>query len=256
MTDKALINDAMIQQYHEEGYVTVEGLFTVDEVEGVRKEITKIVNSHPPVKGGLVQLEPTVTEGKNTPESAELGVRKLAKIAVQNDFFHDLAFHPGMVGIATALLGPDVNLFQSMSLLKPPRLGGAKMWHQDNAYFRQTPSDVFGFWVACDDTTVENGCMHVIRRSHTHGIGEHDMVNNDYVLLNPPSIEGAVPMPLKAGDALIFHGEIYHHTPPNRTDKRRRAIQYHYSSTKCRRTSDPTPFFIEPELLVAGRNYA
>lgn len=80
------------------------------------------------------------------------------------------------------------------------------------------------------------------------------MVDNDYVLLNQPSTENAAPIFLETGDALIFHGEIYHHTPPNKTDKRRRAIQYHYSSAKCQRTNDQTPYFIEPEILVAG-NY-
>ena len=253
MTGRIPISDEIVAKYHNEGYFTVDGLFTADEIEGVRREITKIVEDHPPVQRGLVQLEPSVTEGKDTPESAELGVRRLAKIAVQNDFFRDLAFHAGMVEIATKLLGPDVYLFQSMSLLKPPRIGGAKMWHQDNAYFRQTPSDVFGFWVACDDTTVENGCMHVIPGSHTDGTREHDIINNDYILVNPPSTENAVPIPLRAGDALIFHSEIYHHTPPNKTDRRRRAIQYHYSSAKCRRTKDQTPYFIEPDILVAGK---
>ena len=83
MTDKTFINDEMVQQYHEEGYFTVAGLFSADEVEGVRHEITKIVESHPPAKSGLVQAEPTVAEGKDAPESAELGVRKLAKMAIQ-----------------------------------------------------------------------------------------------------------------------------------------------------------------------------
>ena len=166
MTDRILITDEMVMKHHNEGHFTVEGLFSNDEVEGVRREITNIVEDYPPMERELVQIEPTVTEGKDTPESTELGVRKLAKIAVRNDFFRNLAFHQGMVEIATRLLGPDVYLFQSMSLLKPPRIGGAKMWHQDNAYFRQTPSDVVGFWVACDDTTVENGCMHVIPGSH------------------------------------------------------------------------------------------
>lgn len=253
MTSRGLITDAMVRKYDDEGYFTVENLFSSNEVEGVRREITKIVEDHAPMEKGLVQLEPAVTEGKDAPESTELGVRKLAKIAVRNGFFRDLAFHPGMVGIATRLLGPDVFLFQSMSLLKPPRIGGAKMWHQDNAYFRQTPSDVFGFWVACDDTTVDNGCMHVIPGSHTSGTQEHGMVDNDYVLLNPPSTENAVAIPLRAGDALVFHGEIYHHTPPNRTNTRRRAIQYHYSATRCRRTDDQTPYFIEPEILVTGK---
>ena len=127
MTDRILITDEMVMKHHNEGYFTVEGLFSNDEVEGVQREITKIVEDYPPIERELVQLEPTVTEGKNTPESTELGVRKLAKIAVRNNFFRNLAFHQGMVEIATRLLAPEVYIFQSMSLLKPPRIGGAKM---------------------------------------------------------------------------------------------------------------------------------
>ena len=255
MMDKSLIDDQRLEQYREHGYFTVENLFTVDEVEDVRKEITKIVERYPDVPKELVQMEPTVVRGEHTPESVELGVRKLFRMARHNDFFHNLAFHPKMVQIATTLLGPDIKLLQSMLLMKPPHFGGVKIWHQDNAYFRLTPNHVFGFWVACDDATVENGCMHVVPGSHKGGIAEHGGVNDDYGLLNPPPFEAALPIPLKAGDALVFHGEIFHYTPPNRTARRRRAVQYHYASNKCRRSKEGNTFKIEAELLVAGREY-
>ena len=87
MTDRILITDEMVMKHHNEGYFTVEGLFSSDEVEGVRREITNIVEDYPPMEREFVQIEPTVTEGKDTPESTELGVRKLAKIAVRNDSF-------------------------------------------------------------------------------------------------------------------------------------------------------------------------
>lgn len=50
--------------------------------------------------------------------------------------------------------------------------------------------------------------------------------------LNPFGPPVAVPM--RAGDALLFHGDLIHGTPANRTkDKRRRALQLHYAWAGC-----------------------
>ena len=250
-----LISDRQIQRYHEQGYFTVEGLFTADEVDAVRNEITKIVARYPNDPQGMIEFEPSVENGENTPEVLELGVRKLSNVVRYNTFFRSLAFHPKMVEIATTLLGPDVTLLQSILLLKPPHFGGAKIWHQDNAYFRRMPNHIVGFWVACDDATVQNGCMHVIPGSHTLGIVEHGGLKNDYGAVRTPSVETAVPVPLKAGDALMFDGELLHSTPPNATATRRRSIQYHYASSKCRRTEGWELYKVRPEAHVAGRDY-
>lgn len=256
MSDSNLINDQILKQYHEHGYFTVEGLFTAEEVKGVRNEIPKIVARYPDVPKELVQIEPTVASSEKKPESFELGVRKLSRMARHNEFFRNLAFHPKMVKIAKSILGPDIMLHQGQLLMKPPHFGGEKIWHQDNAYFRLVPNHVFGFWVACDDATIENGCMHVIPGSHTQGIAEHAGAGDEYGLVTPQSLEDAVPIPLKSGDALVFHGELYHYTPPNRTNNRRRAIQYHYASSKCRQTTGQDRFKIEPEVEIVGEDYA
>lgn len=247
-----VITEAQIHQFRELGYFVLDDFFTMDEVEAIRNEITKIVDRYPDVPEELVQIEPAVRRGEATPERAELGVRKLFRMAQHNALFRRLAFHPKMVGIATALLGPNVTLFQSMLLMKPPYFGGPKVWHQDNAYFRLVPNEVFGFWVACDDTDPSNGCMHVIPGSHKAGIAEHGGVADDYGLLEPPDAGQAVAVPLRAGGALIFHGEIYHHTPNNTTSRRRRALQYHYAASHCRSAKDnPFPPF-KGEVVVAG----
>lgn len=256
MTDNDnLFSGRQIQQYHEQGYVTVEGLFTADEVDAVRNEITRIVARYPDCPEGLVELEPSVENGENTPQELELGVRKLGNAARHNAFFRNLAFHPTMVGIAATLLGPDLKLLQSILLLKPPHFGGEKIWHQDNAYFRRDPNHIVGFWVACDDATVQNGCMHIIPESHIQGIVEHSGLKNDYGAVITPSVEDAVSIPLNAGDALIFDGELLHSTPPNTTNTRRRSIQYHYASGKCRRTVGWELYKVTPEVHVSGQDY-
>src|SRR3954452_19163991 len=37
-----------------------------------------------------------------------------------------------------------------------------------------------------------------------------------------------VALPMEPGDALIFHSLIHHYTAANRSDQRRRALQFHY----------------------------
>ena len=123
-------------QFNEQGYFIIDAFLTQEEVDGVRNEITTIMDRYPDVPEELVQIEPAVGRGEITPDRVELGVRKLFRMARHNDFFRALAFHPKMVGIAEALVGPDVSLFQSMLLMKPPHFGGQKIWHQDNAYFK------------------------------------------------------------------------------------------------------------------------
>ena len=41
-------------------------------------------------------------------------------MSVHNQYFRDLSKHPKIMSMVSELLGPDVKLLQSMSLLKPP----------------------------------------------------------------------------------------------------------------------------------------
>lgn len=247
-----ILSDAQKQQFRDQGYFVIDDFFSIDEVNAIRKEISAIIDRYPDVPNELVQIEPGVERGEVTPASMELGVRKLFRMALHNPLFRQIGFHPKMLGIATELLGPEVTLQQTMLLMKPPHFGGNKVWHQDNAYFRLTPNDLFGFWIACDDADVANGCMHVLPGSHQSGIAEHSGSNDEYGLVNAPSVNEAVAVPLKAGGALIFHGEIYHFTPSNTTERRRRALQYHYAASHCYSSGDgPFPPFAG-EIVLTG----
>ena len=251
-TPSRILSDEQTSQFDEDGYFVIDDFFSLDEVEAVRTEITAIVDRYPDVPDELVQIEPSVERGEVTPESAELGIRKLFRMARHSDFFRRIGFHMKMVTIAEELVGANVTLFQTMLLMKPPHFGGSKVWHQDNAYFRLAPKKIFGFWIACDDADVENGCMHVIPGSHKNGLAEHGGVQDDYGMLKPPTIAEAAACPMNAGGALVFHGEISHYTPDNSSGRRRRALQYHYAASHCRSTADsPFPPF-QGEFVVAG----
>ena len=248
------MDPGFLEKYREEGYFVVPGLLELDEIEAICQEITRVIDQHPDVPEGLIQMEPRILSGEKQVATLEMGVRKLFQTARHNDFFQRMAFHKRLVEIAHALVGPDLVLMQSMTLMKPPHVSTEKIWHQDNAYFRVDPPDLFGFWIACDKTDVENGCMHLLPGSHKGGIVEHGGSGDLYGAVSPPDMDQAVAIPLDPGDALVFHGELLHYTPPNRTSSRRRAVQYHYASGTASRRCGTNEFDYEPELVVAGRN--
>ena len=248
---KSAMENEYLQQFHQQGYFTVPALLTEGEIKAVFAEIEHIVEHYADVPDELIQYEPRVMSGEVAVDELELAVRKLFRMAVHNAFFARLARHPRWLEIAHALLGPRLNLVQSMLLMKPPHCSTAKVWHQDNAYFRLFPCQLLGFWVACDAATVENGCMHVVPCSQHAGIVAHQGADDEYGAVHSPPPAEVVAVPLAAGDALVFHGELLHATPANQTDQRRRALQYHYAAPDCRRLRDDYPFRLPaPEQII------
>ncbi|MEM7362608.1 MAG: phytanoyl-CoA dioxygenase family protein [Pseudomonadota bacterium] len=244
------LTSAQLSRYRQEGFLVVEDLFDDDLVQQIQAVITRTVEEK---RSEIIQWESVVTSGDYTPASPELGVRKLFRMACHHPFFRDLASHEGMVDVAQSVLGPGVSLMQSMLLMKPPHIGGEKVWHQDNAYFRLTPANVLGFWVALDEATVNNGCMHVIHRSHLEGLAEHVGEGDAYGLSRPPLFSEATAIAMNPGDALLFHGELWHGTPANQSEQPRRALQYHYVANHCVAGTEGSATGVrKAELLIAG----
>ena len=118
-----------------------------------------------------------------------------------------------------------------MALLKPPGTG-EKFFHADQGYFRLSPSQVAAFWVALDPCDPTNGAMHVVPKSHRGGTPAHTPMVS---ARDPPAaLAAAVAVSLQPGDALLFDGDLLHGTPPNASQRRRRALQFHYAASHCR----------------------
>jgi len=188
-----------------------------------------------PDSPSFLQLEPGFDpEGKSL-EELDASVRKYMWFCDEAPLFRQMV-SPGsrLHGIVEGLLGPEPVLFQEMALVKPAYVGSEKPWHQDNAYFSVTPLEaVIGVWLALDDATVENGCMHVIPGGQHNGYRHHHGTDCEIApaLLE---IDRAIPVPIPAGGALFFYGMLPHQTPPNRSPQRRRALQFHFRGAATR----------------------
>lgn len=230
----------------QEGYLVIRGLLGLEEVEAAKAHLQDIIQCWPHSAPEsvfnvdrespgvpLVDIDPAVLKGSlPTPRARELAVRRVFRLAVHDPFFKDLASKAKFTDLlASAWSTDDISVLQSMALLKPPGTG-EKFFHADNAYFRLYPEHVGAYWVALDAVDHSNGAMHVVPRSHIGGVPPHlpnvSAVDVDFARRD------AIAVPLSPGDALLFHGNLLHGTPPNVSHRRRRALQIHYANANCR----------------------
>lgn len=181
----------------------------------------------------FVILEPGYEPNPDDLDEIEMKVRKTAYFQDEADIFKQLCTtHPKLMGIIKSVLGKAVELYQSMALVKPAEGGVEKPWHQDNAYFSiENMDQVVGVWIALDDATASNGCMHLLVGGHHSGPMRHHHTFDCEIIPGRIDPASAIPIELKAGGVLLFHSNLPHQTPANSSPARRRALQYHFRSS-------------------------
>lgn len=226
------IGPVEIARYREQGFLAVENALTAAEVSAAIDGLRDLIMAPPPGFKGLLfeakarEILPTLTL-----EQRQDAVRRLSYFVEVEPRLKAISHHAGLMAVVRSLLGGlEPKLFQDMALLKPPRLGREKPWHQDHAYFDYplgTP--IVGVWIALDEATVENGCMQLMPGRHREGPIAHfqrrDWQICDDNILGTESLA----VPLKPGGLLLFDGLLPHGTPHNKSALRRRALQFHYA---------------------------
>ena len=235
------IGDEEVRSFHERGYLVVHNAFTPAETREGLQGLVDLIDGRNPDFDGL-QFENAVLDRLNQLSSEERqdAVRKLFYFTDYDARLKALVEHPKLLTALRRLISEDeLTMFQDMALIKPPRIGREKPWHQDMAYFNLPLSaTVVGAWIALDEATLENGCMMVIPGSHKRGAVIH-FKRRDWQICDTDVLnDGAVAVPLKPGGCLFFHGLIHHGSPANRSDRRRRAVQFHYCAASVEQTTE------------------
>ena len=250
------LSDDHIAQFHEFGYLAFEEVLAPDEVAAACAALSEItigllerareggadIKENPnatrnyagrqvvdPDTGFGIHFEAGIDPLALPAKEAELKFRKLHGYHREHQNFVDLTRHPRVAGFISQLIGEEAILKAEMALSKPPFIGSEKPWHQDNAYFNWLPLEkVATAWLALDDATVANGCMHVLPGGHKLGALRHHHTIDCEIFPDRIDRSQAFPLPLKAGGAMFFSAMLPHQTPPNSTAERRRALQFQY----------------------------
>jgi phytanoyl-CoA hydroxylase len=178
---------------------------------------------------------------------------------------HPHRIHPGPVNkwylqrnvadVLQALFGKPALAAQTMYYYKPPGSKGQGM-HQDNFYLLAAPATCIGVWTAVDDADEENGCLWMAPGSHREGVfcpGEDRTEPwNEYGdthIVPFPRQHRPIPVPVKRGETVFFHGLVIHGSGPNRTqDRWRRTFIGHY----CDEATETISKFYHPILNMQG----
>ena len=140
--------------------------------------------------------------------------------------------------MVSQLIGPDIALWNMSFFAKPALSGKRTPWHQDGEYWPIRPLATCTAWLALDDSTPENGCLRVIRGSHTaRALRAHNtLASNDVTLtqeLDPSEYDetDAVDIVLKAGQVSLHDVYLLHGSEPNRSPRPRRGMTMRFMPT-------------------------
>ena len=219
--DFSSFGDDDIDAFFDRGYIAFERAFSSDQVRDAQSAIDDLIAGNNKDFRG-VQNEALI-EGKD-----DRPVRKLMSFVEYDARLAALANHADLHAFMQRLLGDTPELFQDMALLKNPG-GREKPWHQDNAYFNLSiDTTVIGVWIALDQATLDNGCLHILPGTHRMGPAEHFKVRDWQICDSAVQRQLDVAVPLPPGGCLIWHGLLHHGSPTNNSSQSRRALQFHY----------------------------
>lgn len=231
------IGEAEVTRFFEQGFLAVEHAFRLTEVHDWVEGLLDLINgSNPDFKGPELEALGAENFDALSREEKQDHVRKLMYFVDYDPRLKAMSEHPKLLGLLERLMGEPPVMWSDQALLKPPKIGREKPWHQDLAYFDVDFNKlIIGCWIALDEATLDNGCMVVIPGSHRAGPVIHFQRRDWQICDTEVAVQDAVAVPLKPGGALIFSALLHHGTPLNHSPLRRRAVQLHYYPESAQR---------------------
>lgn len=167
-----------------------------------------------------------------------------------------MATHPHLLDIVESLIGPELtsNPIQHVRI-KPPEeqvANGeirahivATDWHQDKGVTLESAdeTEMVTVWLAITDATIENGCLQVKPGMRDEMLPHCTLKQTGITDTYLPK-DGAVPTPVKAGGAVIFHPLTPHSSLSNKSDGYRWSFDLRYNVTGQSTGRDQFPSFV------------
>jgi len=198
-------------------------------------------------------------------QNPELRPEQLGHFLMTDDpFWVRLISDDRLLDIAEQFIGPDIALFASHYISKPPFDGQPVLWHQDGSYWPLEPMEVVTLWLAVDDATPENGCMRVIPGTQNMNLYEMKETNEVANVLgsqmDPALVDEskAVDCTLRAGGVEVHHPNIVHGSNANTSPNRRCGLTIRYIPTSTRILTDtqwPSAFLLRGNAVPGVNEY-
>lgn len=223
---RAGLSAAQREFYAEHGYVHIRSLLTAEEAAFYRAELHALAAR----QGETDATWESVKAGGTSITHSHDAHFKSAAIT-------RLLVDPRLTGIAQDIIGPNVQLHHNKMFIKPPEKGSPFPMHQDYPYFPHERHSMIAVILHFDDAPEEKGCVRVYPGSHR--LGPIEAVGQDHHLPEDRfPIDGATPIPAKAGDAIFFSYLLAHGSGVNISDEPRTTLLIQLRDPQDRQLTD------------------
>ena len=152
--------------------------------------------------------------------------------------YYHLMCNPKILDVVESFIGPEIfaNPVYNVRPKVPKVAAGIVPWHQDKSYWPDAKaSPVITVWIPLVDATHENGCLHVIPRTHKSRVLSYHSetyTGTGYTELDDehvsPHRKEIVPLPLAAGGAILFNDRFIHSSTANNSSHVRWSVDLRY----------------------------
>jgi ectoine hydroxylase-related dioxygenase (phytanoyl-CoA dioxygenase family) len=235
--------DGIKDSIDRDGYVIVRNVVDESLIEEARNHIDWLLEQHP----------------DHRPEQLD------THLVGDDPFWLRLVSDPRLLDTIEPIIGPNIALFASHYIAKPPKTGKAVGWHQDGTYWPLEPMEAFTIWLALDVVDEENGCMYVLPGTHSERIrGLEEMREAQGTVLGNEmdmsmfDLKTTTNIELKPGDVSIHHPCIVHGSNANTSERWRRGLTIRYipTTTKVTNWEHPGPWLLRGSAVEGINDYS
>ena len=218
------LSDEQVGFFDEFGYLAGVPMLTSGQVDVLREELAALTSAQHPGHHLFYEYNSNESTDPSRVLFHALGAWRITP------GFHDLLWNPAFLVPASQLLRGGVRFWHDQLFSKPAGHGGVVAWHQDYSYWTRTkPMTHLTCWIALDDATRENGCLHYVPRSHQWELLPKPALAGDMDAIQTVLSEDQkrafrpVAIELKKGMATFHHPLMLHGSYENNTGGPRRA---------------------------------
>jgi hypothetical protein len=228
------------RRFRDDGFVHLTGVLTDDEVAGLEVTYDRFLRREIEVPG-KDYCDMAGDYGRDPSDFS------IVNVMLPRSYFpawQGNVFEQRTAGIARQLCGDGMTIDYDQLLAKRPHKADAVFaWHQDMAYWPATEDRrTATFWLAIDDSTVDNGCMRFVPATNAEpGLRPHAAVyggrGESHALATELRPGDAVTVvPIARGDCTVHNERVMHGSAGNHTDGHRRAYVIAYRAEATVRT--------------------
>jgi phytanoyl-CoA hydroxylase len=229
------------QQYADQGFLVVEDFLTPAELDTWRDAVDHALMERGSQRFSFQTDDDAEIASASTSDADQayydLVFAQRLNLWQTDEKMRELLLDPKFAEFTGQLAGVNgLRIWHDQALVKPA-FGNPTAFHLDVPYWSFRSPDAITIWLALDDASLTNGCLHYVPASHKakkyDNVGIGPQIGALFDVYPEWAEVAAVPCPVPAGGALFHNGLTFHGAGANLTPKSRRAMTCAYMPDGC-----------------------